>query len=157
MEAGLSTLGVKFGYGVETVAGQKPSLFKALDRINSIGGISGETNTIDASALEDYIERNVAGRQGSGGSFPVKVNATDETDEQWLALIEAYKGLTGGKRMWFEVMHPKKAKAWFIVAQPPQVIPMPEFDQNGLLTVDYNLAIEEYKGQDTKVDISANE
>ena len=51
--AGLSTLGVVFSYGVESAAGTKPTAFKRLHRINSIGGFSVENETIDASALED--------------------------------------------------------------------------------------------------------
>ena len=50
---GLSTLGIKFGYGVETVASEKPAEFKWLERCNSIGGIDLSTEVIDASALED--------------------------------------------------------------------------------------------------------
>ena len=40
--AGLSTLGIIFGWGVETTAGTKPTSFKQLTRINSIGGITIE-------------------------------------------------------------------------------------------------------------------
>ena len=74
-----------------------------------------------------------------------------ETKEEWEALITAYKGLSGGKRMWFETIIPSFEDAFFVVAQPPEQIPQPEFAQNGLLTVDFNLTIEEYKGMDTKV------
>ena len=38
--AGLSTLGITFGYGVETTAGTKPTSFKELSRINAIGGLN---------------------------------------------------------------------------------------------------------------------
>ena len=95
---GVSTLGVLFGYGVETVAGTKPEKFTLLTRINQIGGISIDVETIDASALEDKVEKTVAGRGSTGGTFTVTVNVTDETLEEWEALIEAYKtGKTGGR------------------------------------------------------------
>ena len=51
--AGVSTIGIEFGYALEATAGTKPAKFKKLTRINSIGGISLETEQIDASALED--------------------------------------------------------------------------------------------------------
>ena len=51
MLAGLSTLNVKLSVGFEAVSGQKPAEFNVLHRINSIGGISIEPETIDASAL----------------------------------------------------------------------------------------------------------
>lgn len=50
VQPGLSTLGVKFSYGVESVKNQKPSSFTWLERCNAIDGISLETNQIDASA-----------------------------------------------------------------------------------------------------------
>ena len=62
MEAGISTLGITFGYGVETTAGTKPTAFTQLHRINSIGGITIENEQIDASALEDFVNRYVRGR-----------------------------------------------------------------------------------------------
>lgn len=104
--AGLSTLGITFGYGTEATAGTKPTSFKQLTRINSIGGINIEPEQIDASALEDPITRYVKGRADTGGSFPITVNLTDATKEEWETLITAYKALSGGKRMWFETIIP---------------------------------------------------
>ena len=145
MEAGISTLGITFGYGVEATAGTKPTTFTKLNRITI------EPEQIDASALEDAVTRYVKGRADTGGTFPITVNLTPETKEEWETLITAYKGLSGGKRMWFETIVPGFEDAFFVVAQPPEQIPQPEFAQNGLLTVDFNLTIEEYKGMDAKV------
>lgn len=153
--AGVSTLGITFGYGVESSAGTKPTNFKQLNRMNSIGGISIEPETIDASALEDFVERTVAGRASTGGSFPVSVNLTQETLEEWETLISEYKeAQEGQKRMWFETIIPGFNKAFFCVAQPPQAVPQPEMGQNELLVVEFPLSIEEYIGMDTKVDFS---
>ena len=84
-------------------------------------------------------------------SFDVTVNMTDETIAEWEALIAEYQALDTGKRMWFEVWSPYVTKAFFIVAQPPQHIPMPSMGQNELLTVTMSLTIEEYVGLDTAV------
>lgn len=155
--AGVSTLGITFGYGTETTAGTKPTSFKQLTRINAIGGISIEPEQIDASALEDAITRYVKGRADTGGSFPVTVNATSDTITEWETLISAYNALSGGKRMWFETIIPGFEKAFFVVAQPPEQIPQPEIGQNELLTMEMNLTIEEYKGMDTKVEFTPGE
>ena len=152
--AGISTLGITFGYGTETTAGTKPTTFKKLTRINSIGGISIENEQIDASALEDEVSRYVRGRGDTGGSFVITVNFTPETKTEWSTLISSYKNLTDGKRMWFEIIIPDFDDAFFIVAQPPTEIPSPEISQNELLTVEMTLTIEEYKGMDTKVDFA---
>lgn len=151
-EAGLSTLGIKFGYGVETTAGTKPAAFSLLERINAIGGISISAEQIDASALEDYVTRYVAGRSDTGGPVDITVNYTDETRAQWEAVLAAYQALADGKRMWFETYHPKLTKAFFFVAQPPAKLPMPESAQNGLYTMAIPLTIEEYVGADTAIE-----
>ena len=150
--AGLSTLGIIFGWGVETTAGTKPASFKQLTRINSIGGITIENEQIDASALEDLVSRYIQGRGDTGGSFPVSVNATPDTYAEWEEVIEAYNtAKETGKIIWFETIIPGFEEAEFVVAQPPTKIPSPEKTQNELLVVEMNLTIEEFIGMDTKV------
>ena len=149
---GLSTLGITFGYGVESSGGVKPSSFTQLDRINSIGGISMDVEQIDASALEDYQTKYVAGRADTGGTWEVVVNFTDETAEEWEDLITAYNTAQASNlNLWFEVVLPNQSDAFFVIAQPPQQLPMPEIGQNELLTVSISLTVVEYKGWDTKV------
>lgn len=155
--AGISTLGITFGYGTETTAGTKPTSFKQLTRINALGGINIEPEQIDASALEDEITRYVKGRADTGGSFAVTVNFTSDTVKEWQDLITAYKALSGGKRMWFETVIPGITNSFFVVAQPPEEIPQPEIGQNELLTVEMNLTIEEYKGLDASVEFTPGE
>ena len=155
--AGISTLGITFGYGTETTAGTKPTSFKQLTRINALGGINIEPEQIDASALEDEITRYVKGRADTGGSFAVTVNFTSDTVKEWKDLITAYKALSDGKRMWFETIIPGITNSFFVVAQPPEEIPQPEIGQNELLTVEMNLTIEEYKGLDTSVEFTQGE
>ena len=153
--AGLSTLGITFGYGVENTAGVKPTAFTQLNRINSIGGITIENEQIDASALEDAVSRYVQGRADTGGSFAIGVNFTPETNEEWKDVISEYTtAAADGKRMWFETIIPGFNEAFFVVAQPPTAIPQPEIGQNELLVVEMNLTIEEYLGMDTKVAFS---
>lgn len=150
--AGLSTLGITFGWGVETTAGTKPATFKTLHRINSIGGITIENEQIDASALEDTVSRYIQGRGDTGGSFPVSVNFTPETLEEWQEVIEAYNtAKESGLRVWFETIVPGFDDAEFVVAQPPTKIPSPEKTQNELLVVEMGLIIEEFVGMDEKV------
>lgn len=155
--AGVSTLGITFGYGAEATAGTKPTSFKQLTRINAIGGINIENEQIDASAIEDFISRYTQGRGDTGGSFPVTVNFTPDTLKEWKAVIEAFKGLSDGKRMWFETIIPGFSDSFFVVAQPPTSIPQPEIGQNELLTVEMNLTIEEYKGMETTVAFTTGE
>lgn len=150
--AGLSTLGIKMAYGVETTAGSKPASFTQLDRINSIGGIAMDVEKIDASALEDTATKYVAGRADTGGTWDIGVNFTDETQAEWAQLISDYNTAQGsGLNVWFEVTLPNQSDAFFVVAQPPQQLPMPEIGQNELLVMTVSMTVVEYKGWDTKV------
>lgn len=148
----VSTLGITFGYGVETTAGTKPAAFTQLHRINAIGGITVTPATIDASALEDYVTKTVAGRGDTGGTWTITVNFTEETADEWSDLISAYQtAKASGLNMWFETIVPGFTDGFFVVAQPPEAIPQPEMGQNSLLTVEFPLIIVEPKGMSTKV------
>lgn len=157
MVAGISTLGITLGYGVEATAGTKPATFKQLHRINSIGEITNDPEQIDVSAIEDFTSRYVAGRMDTGGTWGIEVFLTPDTVKEWTDLITSYNALTDGKRMWFEVLVPSFEKAFFIVAQPPTSIQIPEISGNSALTKTFNLVIEEAVGMDAKVELTGEE
>ena len=155
VDAGLTSLGVKLGYGVETTKGQKPASFVWLERADNIGGISLSTNQIDVSAIEDLVTRYKKGRQDTGGTWSVGFNVNDEVLTQLQTMITAFDGLTDGKKMWFEVWHEELTNGFFVVAQPPEHIPTPETAQNEKWTVTLEFIIEEYKGLLTAVEPAA--
>ena len=106
-----------------------------------------------ASALEDYIAKKIAGRQDPGDDWTVTFNYTPEVATQLKAMISAYNtGKASGLRTWFEVWIPNATNGFYVVAQPPQVLSMPEFSQNSLLTIDLTLAVQEYIGDDVAIE-----
>ena len=142
---------MRLGYGVETGDGAKPSTFIWLPRANNIGGIDLTTETIDASALEDMIERAIAGRQGTGGEWEFTFNLTNETQKIYAKMLkDASDGLAQNNRTWFEVWSPYLESAFFIVAQPGGKLPMSEIAQNELLTCALTLALDEYVGLESE-------
>lgn len=141
---GVSTLKMELGYGAYTASDTTPpDSFTKLGRINSIGGIELSQENIDASAIEDDVSQYVAGRSDTGGDWSVSVNVTDET-------ITAWEGLAGQTK-WFEVYSPNLTKAWFVVAQVPAKIPVPEVGQNELLVMEISLTVQKLHGTATKV------
>ena len=143
---GISTIGVKFGWARGTFD-TKPSSFKQLTRINQIGGISLDVNEIDASALEDNIDKMIAGRASTGGNVSVTVNMTDDTLAEWQEVFTASAAaMAAGETIWFENWSPNRTTAFFFCAQTPPTFPMPEEGQNALETVEVQLTINEYKG-----------
>lgn len=154
---GISSVGAKFGYAPETTKGVKPTAFTQLTRINKLGGINIEYEKIDASALEDLLTKYIKGRGDTGGDFPVTINLTDDTMAEWVALIEAYKtAKAAGKAVWFTTYLPDLAKGFFFTGEPPETIPQPELDQNGLVTAEMNLTVNDYKGPDTAIEPKAS-
>lgn len=144
-----------FSYGVETTSGTKPTEFKQLHRCNDISEITLETETIDASALEDYQSRYIAGRQDTGGTWDVTFNLTDEVITELNAMLTAAEtGLKTSLRTWFQVYFPSLDEAFFVVGQPGTKIPLPAVAQNELLTGAISIAIDEYIGLDEKVEVT---
>ena len=150
--ADLTTLGVTFHYGVETAKGTKPTAFTWLKRCNSIGGISLDTEQIDVSALEDFITQYASGRQDTGGTWDVTFNLSADVIAALKKLMsDAATGKTKGLRVWFEVVFPDLADAFFVVADPGKNIPLSDIGQNEAATIPLSLIIQEYKGLDAKV------
>ena len=148
-DAGISTLGVLFGYNSE-----KTGTYTQLTRINTISGISLETENIDASALEDYITRYVKCRKDTGGSWTVTINMTTDTLAEWKTVIET----ANKESIYFAITSPYITTASFVVkAFPPETLPMPEFNQNELQTLELSLVIDSYEGMVDGVQVKATE
>lgn len=149
----ISTLGVKFGYAVETVAGTKPTSFKWLPRCTEIGEIGLDTETIDVSALEDYQTRYIAGRQDTGGDWSVTFWITPETRPLLHAMMqESAAGLLDNKRTWFEVWNPNDTEAVYVIGQPGTKIPFGGATQNEGYSGSIVIAIDEYKEYDDAIE-----
>ena len=151
--ARLTTLGVTFGYGIETTAGQKPATWTRLEEASSIGGISLDTEQIDVSALEDYVTHYAAGRQDTGGTWEIEfIMDPQKSVAQIKTLYEASAtAKEAGKATWFQVQFPDMDDAFFVIAECGREIPMPEVAQNEAATMSISLIIADYKGLDTKV------
>lgn len=150
--ADLTTLGVKFFYGVETSAGEKPTTFTVLERVNSVGGISLDTEQIDVSALEDLITQYAAGRQDTGGTWEVVFNLSNAVVTQLKTLFEAAATAKAtGLGTWFEVVFPDLEDAFFVIADPGRAIPLPDIGQNEGATLPISMTVNKYIGLDTKV------
>lgn len=71
-------------------------------------------------------------------------------------MIATYNtGKQAGLKTWYEVWVPNSTDAFFLVAQPPQVLSMPEISQNELLTIDITFAVQEYKGESAAIEPAA--
>ena len=156
--ADLTTLGVTFGYGIETVKGTKPTKFTWLQRCNSIGEINLETEKIDVSALEDLVTQYAKGRADTGGNWDVSFNVNNDVIRALKELFSASDAAKAtDKDTWFEVVFPDLEDAFFVKAQTPPDVPLPEVGDNEKASITLSLAIVEYVGLDTKVAFTTGE
>ena len=86
------------------------------------------------------------------GSWPVTINPTDDTISEWTEVISTFNDRQDKNlSMWWVVWSPYLTKSFYVVAEPPQQIPMSDMSQNELQTVEIGLTINEFKGMDTAI------
>ena len=131
----LSTIGVIFGWGVETTAGQKPTTFKQIEECISIGGVELTSDKLDATPLEATTKRYIKGHEDTGGELQTTFNYTESFEAQWNEMYEAYEtAKAAGKSIWFTAYHPSKENANFYIVEPGS-IPAPEYAVGNVLQV----------------------
>ena len=152
---GVATLGIKLGWAPATAdTNTLPQSVTRLHRINATSEINIEPETIDASALEDYIEQSVAGRASTGGTYTITVNETDTTVEEWAGSSGVFASSAANGGVWIEEWSPNLEKANWIFVQTPTKYPKSAKEQNGLQTVEIACTIVSYYGQGTAIEPS---
>lgn len=151
----LTTLGVKFGYAVESTAGTKPTAFIQIKNCKQIGGINLESDSIDTTPLEAKVRRYAKGLQDTGGTWPITFGLNDEFIAAWDALLTTSEtGKAAGKATWFEVWIPDLTKAFYVTAEPG-ALPLPDIDVSAALEVQTSNVINDYKGLDAAIEPAA--
>lgn len=152
MAVDLSTIGIKFLYGVETEAGEKPTKFTQIPGCVAIGGISLSMDTIDTTPLEESVRRYAEGLKDTGGAWSLTFNIKNEFKTLWTALQSASEtGKAAGLATWAEVLIPGMDDAFFVTFTPGE-IPMPEIGVSSAFQGEISNVINEYKGLSEKVD-----
>ena len=121
MGIAISTAGVTFGYCVEETKGTRPvSGFTIIPDIKEIPEMNPEPETLETTTLaETEFKTYIEGLKDLGGALSFLANYTEELEEAWATLVDAYKtAIDAGKATWFEVKHPKLEKSVFFTGQP---------------------------------------
>lgn len=149
----LTTIGVKLGYAVATKNGTKPTAFTWLERCKSIGGISLSQETIDVTALEDYIMKYAEGRADTGGTWELTFGVNDGVVTALETMLAAAKtAKESNKEVWWDVWFPGLKKSFYIVATPGTKIALPEIGGGSPAEFPVSLTVNEYIGLDTAVE-----
>ena len=101
----LSTIGVKFGWALGTMA-KAPTAFKQIEECISIGGVELSKDKLDATPLESNKKKYVGGHEDAGGELPTVFNDSDTFDAQWAEMLTAYDEKTSEQVMYFCAYHP---------------------------------------------------
>jgi hypothetical protein len=107
-------------YAVETSAGTRPTTgFVKVPEIKSMPSFNPAPETIESTTLEETEYKTfVPGLKDLGGSLEFGANLTEDLITAWGSCVSAFSALTGGKAMWFAVVHPKLTKAVLFKGEP---------------------------------------
>lgn len=131
----LSTAGVKLWYAVEATADTRPTTgYTHIPDIKEVPDFNPEPETHEATDLEETEYKfYVAGLKDVGGALGFTANFTEKLQTEWEGIVEAYKAAAeSGKRMWFQISHPKLPKALFFPGEPA-AMGLPGMGVNGVM------------------------
>ena len=131
----LSTAGVKVWYAVEETEGTRPEAgYTHISDIKETPDFNPEPETHEATDLEETEYKfYVAGLKDVGGALGFTANFTEKLQTQWESIVEAFdEAAAAGKRMWFQISHPKLPKAVFFPGEP-STMGLPGISVNGVL------------------------
>ena len=117
----LSTAGVAIKYAVESTANTRPTTgYTQIHDIKEVPDFNPEPETIEATDLEETEYKfYVAGLKDVGGALGFLANFTQELQTQWGNIVSEYAAaVADGKRMWFEIAHPKLDQSVFFTGEP---------------------------------------
>lgn len=135
MGIAVNTAGVTFGYAVETTKGTRPtSGYTLIPDVKEIPEMNPEPETLETTTLaETEFKTYIEGLKDLGGALSFLANFTEELEEEWGELVEAYKtAIASGLATWFEIKHPKLEKSVFFTGQP-SAMGLPAMSVNSIL------------------------
>ena len=107
MSQRFSTASMKLYYAVETSAGSRPTTgLVKIPEIKSIPSFNPAPETIQSTTLEETeYHTYVEGLKDLGGALEFGANLTEDLITAWGTCNTAHDALTGGKAMWFYILH----------------------------------------------------
>lgn len=115
-----STAGMYLCYAAETTAGTMPTTgYTLIPEIKSMPSFNPAPEQIESTTLlETEYKTYVEGLKDLGGALEFTANLTADLISVWTSCNSEHDALTGGKEMWFAVVHPKLAKCVMFKGDP---------------------------------------
>ena len=133
----LSTIGVQLHYAVETEKGIRPTTgFTRIYGIKSTPSLNPAPETIETTTLDELEYKTyVDGLKDLGGALEFTFNLTQELNEKWDALMEAYEaGKVAEKQTWFAIVVPGLTDAFYFPGNP-SAMGLPETSVSSVLEI----------------------
>ncbi len=107
-----STAGMRLYYVVESTAGTRPTTgLTKIPEVKSVPSFNPSPETIQSTTLEETeYHTYVKGLKDLGGALEFNANITADLITAWESCCAAHAALTGGKVMWFYVIHDQLEK-----------------------------------------------
>ena len=107
MANAVSTAGMLVKYCIEASAGTRPtSGYTTIPGVKAIPELWNDPNMLQSTPLSATKNHTyIPGLGDNGGAIALTVNDYAEFRTAWEACVTAYSGLTGGKKMWFEIAY----------------------------------------------------
>lgn len=124
MSRRVTTAGMYLCYAVETEAGTRPETdYKIIPEVKSMPSFNPAPNTVDSTTLlETEWMTYEEGLKDPGGALEYGANLTDDLEDIWDALIQAYEtAAKDGKATWFAVVHPKLKNCRYYTGKPSAI------------------------------------
>ena len=116
----LSTAGILFGYGVETVKGQKPTVFTQIERAMSLPALNPQPESLDVTPLDaTEWKEYIAGLKDTGGALAVRFSLNNALKSTWNKFVEDYTtAKKNDLKAWVEFYIPDMEDGFFFTAEP---------------------------------------
>ncbi len=124
MSERLSTAGMRLAYAVEAIKGTRPTEgYKYIPEVKSMPSFNPSPNAIQSTTLEETeYHTYVKGLKDLGGALEYSANLTEDLITFWEKMLGEYDtAVSGGKSVWYVVIHPKLTKAIFFVGEPSSI------------------------------------
>lgn len=123
MSERFSTAGMRLYYVVEATAGTRPSTgLTKIPEVKSIPSFNPRPDTIESTTLEETeFKTYVEGLKDLGGALEFGANLTEDLITAWDTCNSAHDALTGGKAMWFYIVHDGLAKSVAFKGDPAPI------------------------------------
>lgn len=135
----VSTIGVKIGIAIETVAGERPTTgYTHIPRVYELPDMDFDADSIDTTTFDNLVYKSsIDGLKDTGGVLSLTANYTEEGVKIW---DEQVSKATGGLGNWLVIYIPKINTQYYIPITAIET-GIPSVPLNDRLTIGYKFSV----------------